>query len=118
MMYVVTKNGNKIRLNEEDVKKAVANDEFGNLNIRDSVAVCHEADHMEKIWIVTVEEDKKFHERHRYKGEIDTEFLAEIKLDHEPTQEDLLYICCAFGNGQATVLRVDTGYVWVTDWDD
>ncbi len=118
MMYVVTKNGNKIRLNEEDVKKVVANDEFGCLNIRDNVVVCNGKDYMKKIWIVTVELDKKYCERHRYKGEIDTEFVAEMRIDHEPTQEELLYICGAFGSGQQTILRVDTGYVWDIDWDD
>ena len=118
MMYVVTKNGTKIRLNDDDVKKAVAEDEFGCLNIRDNVAVCNEADYMKKIWIVTVESDKKYYERHRYKGEIDTEFVAEMKLDHEPTQEELLYVCGAFGNGQQTILRVDIGYIWDTEWND
>ncbi len=117
MMYVVTKNGMKIRLNEEDVKKAVADDEFDCLNIRDNVAIYNETDHMKKIWLVAVELDKKFYERHSYKGEIDTEFVAEVKLEHEPTQEELLYICGALGNGQQTILRVDTGYVLDTDWD-
>ena len=118
MRYVVTKDGHKIRLNDEDFEKAVKASKFGGLNIKDTVAICSDADFMEKIWIITVEEDKKFYGRHSYRGEIDTEFLAEIKLDHEPTQEELLYFCSAFGCGQATILRVDYGYVWTTDWDD
>lgn len=118
MRYVVTKDGCKIRLNDEDVEKAIEASKFGDLNIKDSVAICSDADSMKKIWIVTVERDKKFYGHRNYRGEIDTEFMAEIKLDHEPTQEELLYFCGAFGCGQATILRVDTGYVWETEWDD
>lgn len=117
-MYVITKNGVKIRLNDEDVQKAIDASSFGGLDIKDTVAVCGDADRMEKIWIITVEQDKKFFGHHSYRGEIDTEFLAEIKLDHEPTQEELLYFLGAFGSGQDTIVRVDTGYVWNTDYDD
>lgn len=118
MRYVVTRDGHKIRLNDEDVEKAIKESKFGGLDIKDSVAICDDADSMKKVWIITVEQDKKFFGHHSYRGEIDTEFLAEIKLDHEPTQEELLYFCGAFGCGQATILRVDTAYVWETEWDD
>lgn len=117
MNYVITRDGHKIRLNDEDVEKAIKANPYGGLDIKDSVTICSDADFMKKIWIVTVEEDKKFYGKHSYHGEIDTEFLAEIKLDHEPTQEELLYFFGAFGYGQATILRVDTGYVWETEWD-
>jgi hypothetical protein len=114
-MYVITKNGVKIRLNDKDVEKAIKADAFGNLNMKDNVTVCSDSDRMKKIWIVTVELDNKFYKHHNYKGEIDNELLAEIKIDHEPTQEDLLYFQGAFGEGQNTIIRVDTGYVWETE---
>lgn len=117
-MFITTRDGKKIRLNEEDVK--AAEDKNGGINfVGKPVAVCNEGDQMRKIWIVTVEQDKKAYERHSYKGEMDLEFLAEMKFDHEPTQEELLYVASAHGTGlYETVVRVDEAYVWATEYDD
>jgi len=76
-MFITTRDGKKIRLNEEDVK--AAEDKNGGINfIGKPVAVCNEGDRMRKIWIVTVEQDKKAHNYRSFKGEMDLEFLAEI----------------------------------------
>ena len=117
-MYITTRDGKKIRLNEEDVK--AAENECGGINfIGKPVAVCNEGDRMRKIWIVTVEQDKKAHSYRSFKGEMDLEFLAEIKFDHEPTQEELLYVVSAHGAGlYETIVRVDTAYEWTTEYDD
>ena len=118
MMYITTRDGQKIRLNEEDVK--AAENECGGINfIGKPVAVCNEGDRMRKIWIVTVEQDKKSHSYHSFKGEMDLEFLAEMKFDHEPTQEELLYVISAHGAGlYETIVRVDEAYEWTTEYDD
>ncbi len=117
-MYITTRDGKKIRLNEEDVK--AAENECGGINfIGKPVAVCNEGDQMRKIWIVTVEQDKKAHNYRSYEGEMDLEFLAEIKFDHEPTQEELLYVVSAHGAGlYETIVRVDTAYEWTTEYVD
>ena len=74
---------------------------------------------MRKIWIVTVEQDKKAHNYRSYNGEMDLEFVAEMKFDHEPTQEELLYVISAHGVGlYETVVRVDTAYEWTTVYND
>ncbi len=116
-MFITTRDGKKIRLNEEDVK--AAEDKYGGINfIGKPVAVCNEGDQMRKIWIVTVEQDKKAHSCRSFKGEMDLEFLAEIKFDHEPTQEELLYVCSAHGAGlYETIVRVDTAYEFITEYD-
>lgn len=117
-MYITTRDGQKIRLNEEDVK--AAENEYGGINfIGKPVAVCNEGDRMRKIWIVTVEHDKKSHSYHSFKGEMDLEFLAEMKFDHEPTQEELLYVISAHGAGlYETIVRVDEAYEWTTEYND
>ena len=118
MMYITTRDGQKIRLNEEDVR--AAENECGGINfIGKPVAVCNEGDRMRKIWIVTVEQDKKAHSYRSFKGEMNLEFLAEIKFDHEPTQEELLYVISAHGAGlYETIVRVDEAYEWTTEYDD
>ena len=117
-MYITTRDGKKIRLNEEDVK--AAKNEYGGINFAGKpVAVCNEGDKMRKIWIATVEHDKKAHSYRSYNGEMDLEFVAEMKFDHEPTQEELLYVASAHGVGlYETVVRVDEAYVWTTEYND
>lgn len=117
-MYITTRDGKRIRLNEEDVK--AAEDKYGGINfVGKPVAVCNEGDRMRKIWIVTVEHDKKAHNYRSYKGEMDLEFVAEMKFDHEPTQEELLYVISAHGVGlYETIVRIDTAYEWTTKYND
>lgn len=105
-MFVVTKDGRKFKLDDSELIEA---DEWHWPFKRGLVAVCDEDEFMEKVWIVSIQKNTKGPLGNREK---EFELLAELEYDHEPTQEDLLYVYGAYGEGSYnTYLFVNEAYV-------
>lgn len=115
-MFITTKDGKRIRLSEEDLKKYGWN-EKGHYRLKDGLVAIHrEGAYMEKVWIANVYIDKNF-----CSGRlgVDLDFQAEVKFDHEPTQEEMLYLTEAYGNGcEDTYVEIQPMYRWACDYDD
>lgn len=115
-MYITTKDGKKIRLNEEDLQKYgwSNTDEY---RIKTGLVAIHlDGAFMEPVWIANVLIDKNWCTNRK---DIDLEFQAEIKFDHEPTQEEMLYLAEAYGNGNRdTYVEVQRMYRWNCEYDD
>ena len=115
-MFIVTEDGKKIRLNEEDLEK-YGWDKDGYFRIKNGlVALNRDGAYMDEVWIATVYIDKNFCTPKRG---IDLDFQAEVKFDHEPTQEEMLYLAQAYGNGShETYVDISKMYRWNCDYKD
>lgn len=105
-MYVVSKDGRKFRINEEDVDESVD----WHWPFKDGlVAVCDDDEYMKNIWIITIKKCK----RHPLQGnEREFEIITELEYDHEPSQEELLYLHRAYGEGKFyTYVFVNEAYI-------
>lgn len=94
MPYIVTKDGRKYRLDESD---AVEADDWHWPFKKGLVAVVTDEEHLEKYYIVTVKKNKKTFSA----NEKELELLVELEFNHEPTEEELLYVHNAYGEGSA-----------------
>lgn len=114
-MFITTKDGKKIRLNEEDLQK-YGWDEKGEYRIKHGlVAVNNDGAYMERVWIANIYKDKNWCQG---RG-IDLEFQAEVEFDHEPTQEEMLYLSEAYGDGcQNTYVEIQPMYHWACNYDE
>lgn len=114
-VFITTKDGKKIRLNEEDLEKYGWN-EKGQYMLKDGLVAIHrDGAYMNKVWIANIYVDKNFLSN----AGIDLELKAELKFDHEPTQEEMLYLAEAYGNGNHdTYIDICSMYCWDCDYDD
>ena len=117
-MFITTKDGKKIRLNEEDLQKyGWANNGNGEYRIKTGLVAIHQdGAFMEPVWVANIYTDKNWCSG---RTGIDLEFQAEAKFNHEPTQEEMLYLAEAYGNGDpGTYVEIQRMYRWSCEYDD
>ena len=99
-MYVVTQSGHKLPVDSSSIPE----DEYGwfqqNVGLYDDNTI------LKEVWILEL--DKKDYEKNGQFYEL--EFVKELRYDHEPTQEEILWAMSAYGCSRWSVAFVKKGY--------
>lgn len=99
-MYVVTQSGHKLPVDSSSIPE----DEY--VRFQQNVGLYDDNTILKEVWILEL--DKKDYEKNGQFYEL--EFVKELRYDHEPTQEEILWAMSAYGCSRWSVAFVKKGY--------
>lgn len=101
-MYIVTQNGYKLPVDDSSIPE----DEY--IRFQQHVGLYDDSTILKEVWILELNRSNRF-EASR-KDEYELEFVKELRYDHEPTQEEILWAMSAFGCSRWDIAFVKKGY--------
>lgn len=100
-MYAYLSNGKKLKVDTSGLKEGEV------WHRENKVTLVSDDCYLEKVWIMAL---------NRYKQNGEWEFVKEIKYEHEPKKEDIIYQMSANGLSWQDYIMVNEA--WVMKWDD
>lgn len=106
-MFVVTKSGQRLEVNvPKDYK-----DKF--IPFHETVGLYTNNTILKRVWVLELNHRDYFEN----KKDTELEFVKEIRYDHEPTKEDILWAMSAYGCTRGDIALVRHGYELDIDGD-
>ena len=102
-MYVVTENGYKLPV---DVSSIPEDDYYE--SFQQTVGLYDDSTILKEVWILELNKSNAL-ERSR-RSQFELEFIKELKYDHEPTKEEILWAMSAYGCTRWDIAFVKKGY--------
>jgi hypothetical protein len=107
-MFFVTKDGKKITIDDS---------QFGDRDwypMQETVGLYSDDTILKEVWILELNRRDYFKNSHR---DFELEFVKDLKFNHEPTQEEILWAMSAFGCTRGDIVLVRKGYELDMEWD-
>ena len=102
-MYIVTENGYKLPVDTSSIPEDDYYEKF-----QQNVGLYDDSTILKDIWILELNKSNRFEDGRRYNYEL--EFVKELRYDHEPTKEEILWAMSAYGCTRWDVVFVKKGY--------
>ena len=106
-MYVVTKNGHKLPVDDSSISE----DEF--VSFQQTVGLYTDDTILKPVWILELSHC----DRSNTKKNFELEFVKDLKYDHKPTQEEILWAMSAYGCTRYDVAIVRKGFELDMEFD-
>ena len=102
-MYIVTKTGKKLPVDDSSIDY-----EKEYISFQETVGLYTDDTILRPVWILELNKSNYFgiHKRSDY----ELEFVKELKYDHEPTKEEILWAMSAYGLTRYDVAFVRKGF--------
>lgn len=100
-MFLVTRDGKKITIDDS---------QFGDRDwypMQETVGLYSDDSILKEVWILELNRRDYFKNSHR---DFELEFVKDLKFDHEPTQEEILWAMSEFGCTRGDIVFVRKGY--------
>lgn len=107
-MFFVTRDGKKITIDDS---------QFGDRDwypMQETVGLYSDDSILKEVWILELNRRDYFKNSHR---DFELEFVKDLKFNHEPTQEEILWAMSAFGCTRGDIVLVRKGYELDMEWD-
>ena len=107
-MFLVTREGKKIEIDDA---------QFGDRDyypMQETVGLYSDNTILKEVWILELSTRDYFKNSTR---DFELEFVKDIKFDHEPTQEEILWAMSAFGCTRGSIAFVRKGYELDMEFD-
>jgi hypothetical protein len=107
-MFFVTKDGKKITIDDA---------QFGDRDwypMQETVGLYSDNTILKEVWILELNRRDYFKNSHR---DFELEFVKDIKFNHEPTQEEILWAMSEFGCTRGDIVLVRKGYELDMEYD-
>lgn len=101
-MYVVTENGYKLPVDTSSIPE----DDY--TKFHQHVGLYDDSTVLKEVWILELNKSNAFETTRRSQFEL--EFVKELKYDHEPTKEEILWAMSAYGCSIWDIAFVKKGY--------
>jgi hypothetical protein len=88
-MYIVTKEGHKLHVDAS----AIPDDEY--MSFQQTVGLYDDATILKEIWILELYKSNRFESGR--KDQYELTFVKELRYEHEPTKEEILWAMSAYG---------------------
>lgn len=108
-MYVVTRNGHKLPVDSSSIPE----DEW--MSFQQNVGLYDDSTILKEVWILELNKSNLFSATRRENYEL--EFVKELRYDHEPTQEEILWAMSAFGCTRYDLAFVKKAYELDMEYD-
>lgn len=108
-MYVVTRNGHKLPVDSSSILE----DEW--MSFQQNVGLYDDSTILKEVWILELNKSNLFSATRRENYEL--EFVKELRYDHEPTQEEILWAMSAFGCTRYDLAFVKKAYELDMEYD-
>lgn len=108
-MYVVTQNGYKLPVDTSSIPE----DEF--VSFQQNVGLYDNSTILKEIWILELNKSNRFGLNR--KDQYELEFVKELRYDHEPTQEEILWAMSSYGCTRYDVVFVKKAYELDMEYD-
>ena len=108
-MYVVTRNGHKLPVDSSSIQE----DEW--MSFQQNVGLYDDSTILKEVWILELNKSNLFSAARRENYEL--EFVKELRYDHEPTQEEILWAMSAFGCTRYDLAFVKKAYELDIEYD-
>lgn len=108
-MYVVTRNGHKLPVDDSSISE----NEF--ISFQENVGLYDDSTILKEVWILELNKSNFFTNVRRENYEL--EFVKELRYDHEPTQEEILWAMSAFGCTRHDLAFVKKAYELDMEYD-
>lgn len=99
-MYVVTESGKKLPVDDSGIK----DDEF--LPFMQNVGLYTDDTILKDVWVLELNHRDYFANKRNF----ELEFVKEVRFDHEPTKEEILWAMSAYGCTRGDIAFVRKGY--------
>ena len=99
-MYIVTENGHKLPVDDSSISE----DEF--ISFQQNVGLYTDDTILNPVWILELSHRDYFAK----KNDFELDFAKELKYDHEPTQEEILWAMSAYGCKRGDIAIVRKGF--------
>ena len=107
-MYIVTKNGYKIPVDTSNMKE----DDW--IPFQQTVGLYTDNTTLKDVWIIELNK-RDFFARER---DFALEFVKELRYDHEPTKEEVLWAMSVYGCTCGDIVFIRKGYELSTEDED
>jgi len=107
-MFLVTKEGKKIEIDDS---------QFGDRDyypMQETVGLYSDDTILKEVWILELNTRDYFKNSTR---DFELEFVKDIKFDHEPTKEEILWAMSAYGCTRGSIAFVRKGYELDMEFD-
>lgn len=107
-MFIVTREGTRVDIDDE---------KFGDRDfypMQEAVGLYSDDTILKEVWIVELNTRNYFQNTTR---DFSLEFVKDIKFNHEPTKEEILWAMSAFGCSRGSIAFVRKGYELDMEWD-
>ena len=101
-MYIVTQNGHKLSIDNS----LIPQDEY--MSFQQNVGLYDDSTILKEVWILELAKSNRFGIGR--KDQYELEFVKELRYDHEPTKEEILWAMSAHGCTRWDVVFVKKGY--------
>ena len=100
-MFCVTKDGKKIDIDDSQF------DDRDFYPMQETVGLYSDDAVLKEVWILELNKRDFFHNSHQ---QFELEFVKDIKFDHEPTKEEIMWAMSAYGCTRGSIAIVRKGY--------
>ena len=101
-MYIVTKEGHKLPVDTS----MLTEDDY--MSFQQSVGLYDDSTILKEIWILELYKSNRFETSRRDQWELT--FVKELRYEHEPTKEEILWAMSAYGCTRWDVANVKKAY--------
>ena len=98
-MFVVTREGYRLPVDTSSIP------DNRRYDFQQSVGLYDDSVILKPIWLVQLQKSNHLEQR-----QFELEFIKELKYEHEPTQEELLYLMSEYGLSRFDVVTIQKGY--------
>jgi hypothetical protein len=109
-MYIVTQEGHKLFVDTSDIP------EDAYMSFQQQVGLYDDSTILKEIWILELYKSNRFEVSRRDQWELT--FVKELKYDHEPTKEEILWAMSAYGCTRWDVAYTKKAYELDMRYDD
>jgi hypothetical protein len=102
-MYVVTKNGKKLPVDDSSIDY---NREY--VSFHETVGLYTDNTELKKIWILMLEKSNYYNVSKS--SDYELELVKELRYDHKPTKEEILWAMSAYGLTRGDIAWVHESY--------
>lgn len=99
-MYIVTKDGYKLPVDDSSLPE----DRWG--SFQETVGLYTENTILNEVWIVELSHRDYFANKNKF----ELEFIKDLKYDHEPSKEEILWAMSAYGCSRGDIAIIRKGY--------
>ena len=102
-MYVVTKNGKKLPVDDSSIDY---DKEY--VPFHETVGLYAESTELKPVWILGLEKSNYYNVGKS--SDYELEFVKELRYDHPPTEEEILWAMSAYGLSRGDIAWVQRSY--------
>lgn len=108
-MYIVTRSGHKLPVDSSSIPE----DEY--MSFQQNVGLYDDSTILKEVWILELNKSNRFESGRADRYEL--EFVKELRYDHEPTKEEILWAMSSYGCTRWDIVFVKKGYELDMEYD-